>query len=237
MGRWHIDRARSDRDQHAVHLTLLAEAGRSHAADLRWALQYLRAQVLGDLERGDKADQARFAALLKGAKQHLIRQPLWKQHAEWEQLTGHVVAGEQAVQDAITQVVKERVAELPPVLDLNGWHEGLWQAARSLTLPQHKLSVSTLLLAKHYEQEQTPGGWVLNWEGRRLTQGLADAPRLGEIERAHAAAARQISNLPVLKDYANACRRMEAVRATVDTMVQELLLRHLLPGHCALCPG
>ncbi len=75
------------------------------------------------------------------------------------------------------------------------------------------------------------------WEGRQLAQGVLDEPSLGRIEQAHEKLVRNVINLQVMKDYASACRRMEAVRAEVDTMVQELLLRHLLPGHCALCPG
>jgi len=234
----HIDRARSDRDQHAVHLTLLAEAGRSHAADLRWALQYLRTQVGGDLPRSDHEAEQRFAALLKGAKQHLIRHPLWKQYAEWAQLAGQLALGKQAAQDAIANVVKGGVAELPPTLDLVGWRESFWQAASTILLAaQPRLSSSNLLLGKPYQRKRMADGWTVNWEGRRLAQGVAEESSLACIEQAHQKLAGKVLDLAGVKAYASVYRRMEAVRAEVDASVQGLMLRHLLPGHCTLCPG
>lgn len=229
--RIHVARARQDRDQREVFLTLLQTAYQQHYDDLL--------ELIREIGRGARAQRTRnlwrpadtrSKLLLEALKSHLPRARLWAVQEDWEATAARLEDMRLTLKGKLAKLVHSQAPWPETVAD--GWTASFEHVvvcavdrARSPAFPYERTG-------EHEKQG-------LTWGAFSLTDGSASRERADEMEQTHQRLVRDLyrpdgDQASVLR---HASERWSAAGDAVEAQVETFLLRRVLPGRCSLCPG
>ena len=97
----------------------------------------------------------------------------------------------------------------------------------------------TDILESWYRREPSDGGLSLRWGAHLLADGIEHQGRLEFVEEKHRALLTDpsVSGGELVRECRRAGADWRAARESIEEEVEMLLLRRVLPGRCAVCPG
>ena len=226
-----LELARTERDRQMVRQAGLHDASRQHQEDLvRTAESLMKlgrdGGALGTLDR-------RTNRLIEALRSHDPSALIWRAFRDLDQAREHVVlATEVLVSRARTAVHEMQQAPGVNVIEdvltnsvvdfVNGWP----QDGRSAV--HHRLAA--------FSKDRQGDGVRPTWYTRTLTPELVSIEETALIESLVTSLAEQAAQWPESRDLTRARAERRAALVMLEEGTDTLILRHIVPGRCDLCP-
>ncbi|MBI2872051.1 MAG: hypothetical protein HYY00_02540 [Chloroflexi bacterium] len=166
--------------------------------------------------------------LVEALRSHIPHSPLWGAWQKWEDQARRLNDVEVKTRARLGEVVDRVFAGTGKPFSRSGMVESLWFSI-------HHAATSESIDHMEYGIEHTGEGPNLRWGAFGLS-GVADEAGLRVVQEEHGKLVRQVT----CEEYVGALReelsRWAQARDAINEEVDILVLRHLVPGTCRLCP-
>ena len=228
----HIRRARLEEDHKEVRVELLKDAYLRHYADLIDVAEKLRKRAGKPDPEGLWASlDDRTEMLRKALQSHTSRLGLWKAAKKWDEHAQRINDIEEELKEVVTTFVAKLRREYPEVIE-EEWVKSILFALREIAAGRDPSYLT-------YQTEVAAVGMALKWGAYGLAASISDESRAGEVKKKHerllkSETASESDRLIRLQESMVA---WEKAKDHIQSQVDTLVLRRVLPGQCNLCPA
>lgn len=228
-----IESARQERDAREVRMATFTDGYRQHIEDLLGLIRDVRQRAATPHAAGLWTGADRRTTLLRdGLDRHLPDAPLWAAIDTWEETAQYLTnLSAQSRLEIEKRVATEIIPAHSHALE-EGWNKSLWFAVEQAV-------AGAPLDNFPYSKERGARGQQLQWASITLSQTVpeTESNQLVALQEAHGRLVAKLMppDAPPAHPLRVAQEQWRDAVEELDTQVELLLLRHVLPGTCAIC--
>jgi hypothetical protein len=226
-----IRRAREDRDLREARSGLWRDAFRQHFNDLLGAAEDLQGRAREPSEAGllSSADR-RTNKLVAALRRHIPRSGLWKATSDWEKASRLLISQRNDTKRAIVDCFEAGPKEKLPEADINGFRVSIFRAVES--------TADGNSIDREYKVDSSEERPDFRWNGYTIGNNTSGSSSREAIKLEHARLVKKFAGprSKYVGGLRGHTRAMREARDVIDDEVEDLILRRVLSGECALCP-